>query len=138
MSPYQVLQVAESASIEVIRAAWAALIRECNPDSPNPNEKRTRLLNEAYAILKDPEKRASLDQQLAAAKVKPMREPARRRREARPESMPGFPPAYPDAYMGMTPEHVDDAIEDLVRAANAPPIVSDIFKFAHHQARRRQ
>lgn len=140
MSPYQTLQVYEKASIEVIRAAWAALVRECHPDGPKPNEKRTRALNEAYAILKDPVKRAALDQEMLAAK------PAKRQRlnQEPPQAtathgaqMPGHPPAYPDPYMGMSQESVDGAIDDIARAANAPPFVSDLLKFAHHQARRR-
>lgn len=139
MNPYQTLQVYEKASIEVIRAAWAALVRECHPDGPKPNEKRTRALNDAYAILKDPVKRAAFDQQLLAAKAKP----AKAHKVNRPTEsthgaqMPGHPPAYPDAYMGLSEESVDSAIDDLARAANAPPIITDFFKFAHHQARRR-
>ena len=136
MNAYDVLQVSKSAPIEVIRAAWSALIRQCHPDGPRPNEKRTRELNEAYAVLKDPKKRAELDKHLAAhhvngkGKVKAATSAAARAPHS-PES------AYPDAYEGFSPQKIDEAIEELTRAAGAPPIVGDFMQFLHHQARRK-
>jgi uncharacterized membrane protein YbhN (UPF0104 family) len=49
----------------VVRAAWTALICECNPDGPTPDAERARELNEAYAVLTDPHARAKLDALLA-------------------------------------------------------------------------
>jgi curved DNA-binding protein CbpA len=138
MNPYQTLQVYDKASIGVIRAAWAALVRECHPDGPAPNKKRTQALNDAYAILKDPVKRAALDQQLLESKrPKTAPKPENAKVPPRPQGMPGYPDGYPDPYLGMSQESIDSAIEDLSRATGAPPIVTDFLKFAHHQARRR-
>ena len=136
MNAYQILQVSNTAPIEVIRAAWSALVRQCHPDGPKPDKLKTQRLNEAYAVLKDPAKRAALDQQLAAhangngkAKIKHA-----------PRVVDPHPPesAYPDAYVGFSPEKIDEAITELTRAAGAPPIVGDFMQFLHQQARRRQ
>ena len=138
MNAYDVLQVSKSAPIEVIRAAWSALIRQCHPDGPRPNEKRTRELNEAYAVLKDPKKRAELDKHLAAHHVngKAKRTGGKQQGEHSPVQ-DNYTPAYPDAYQGFSPEKIDEAIEELTRAAGAPPIVGDFMQFLHHQARRK-
>lgn len=137
MNAYQILQVSNTAPVEVIRAAWSALVRQCHPDGPKADKAKTQRLNEAYAVLKDPQKRAALDQQLAAhanengkAKVK----------RAVRQVVDPHPPesAYPDAYVGFSPGKIDEAIEELTRAAGAPPIVGDFMQFLHQQARRRQ
>jgi curved DNA-binding protein CbpA len=144
MNPYQILQVAETASPYVIRAAWAALVRECHPDGPKPNEKRTQALNEAYATLKDPDKKEALDKQLKAAareqKIAPSREQkivkkaAKTRRHSANE-------AYPPAYPGFDQEDIDEALDDLTRqvtrSMGMPSIVNKIVNVAHRAARGR-
>jgi len=63
---YDVLQVSSAASPEVIRAAYRALMEKHHPDK-NPESRRhiaeeiARLLNEAYAVLSDPQKRKEYD-----------------------------------------------------------------------------
>lgn len=71
-NPYEVLGVPPSATESEIRAAYRALSLRYHPDRLNsaPLPARDdaahmmRALNAAYAVLKDPRKRADLDQQL--------------------------------------------------------------------------
>jgi curved DNA-binding protein CbpA len=114
---------------------WAALIKQCHPDGPNSNPKRTRELNEAYAVLKDPKKRAALDAHLKnhAANGKERVRAAARSTVQDPHSPES---AYPAAYEGFSPERIDEAIEELTRAAGAPPIVGEFMQFLHQQARK--
>ena len=135
MNAYQILQVSNTAPIEVIRAAWSALVRQCHPDGPKPDKAKTQRLNEAYAVLKDPKKRAELDKLLAAHQANGK---AKVKAAAAVHHSPSPESAYPEAYEGFSPERIDDAIEELTRAAGAPPIVGDFIQFLHQQARRRQ
>jgi len=67
---YELLQVSPRASREVIQAAYRVLARNTHPDrncSPGA-ERCMRRLNEAYAILHDPEGRALYDLQRARAR----------------------------------------------------------------------
>ena len=62
---YDNLQVLEKASQEVIKGAYRFLSQKWHPDK-NPNnrveaERVTRILNEAYAVLSDPERRKEHD-----------------------------------------------------------------------------
>lgn len=55
---YETLQVAEDASIEVIKGAYRFLIQKWHPDK-NPDrvklsEEMCRSINEAYAVLSSP------------------------------------------------------------------------------------
>ncbi|MCB1887412.1 MAG: DnaJ domain-containing protein [Rhodocyclaceae bacterium] len=60
---YAVLGVERGASAEAIRAAYRKLARKYHPDvSKEPDaDVRMKALNEAYAVLSDPEKRAEYD-----------------------------------------------------------------------------
>ena len=69
---YQILGVSENASFEDIRSAFRRLARENHPDR-NPSRdaaERMRMINEAYEVLRDPERRSAYD---------------RARKEGRPE-----------------------------------------------------
>jgi curved DNA-binding protein CbpA len=136
MNAYEVLQVTPNASADVIRAVWAALIKQCHPDGPNSKPKRTHELNEAYAVLKDPKKRAALDAHLKAHQ----QNGKERVRAAARSTVPPHSPemAYPQAYEGFSPERIDEAIEELTRAAGAPPIVGEFMQFLHQQARNKR
>jgi molecular chaperone DnaJ len=61
---YDVLGVQRSCSIEDVKAAYRTLAKECHPDR-NPGDRtaetRFKEVNEAYDILKDPDKRAAYD-----------------------------------------------------------------------------
>lgn len=65
-SLYQLLEVSSSASPEVIRAAYRALMEKHHPDK-NPEHRRSLaeeiscLLNHAYAVLSNPQKRRMYD-----------------------------------------------------------------------------
>ena len=57
---YELLQVTPTADLEIITAAYRALIRRHHPDrNPSPTaDATTKLLNEAWEVLSDPAKRA--------------------------------------------------------------------------------
>lgn len=102
--PYRVLQVDPSAEAEVIEAAYRRLVRKYHPDvNPAPEAAvRMRQLVEAYAVLRDPERRADLDRRrtsplerwrawrrdVAARQVRPGR--AQARPEIRQEPVGGL------------------------------------------------
>ena len=64
---YQTLGVARDATAEQIKKAYRSLARKYHPDvSKEPDaERRMKEVNEAYAVLSDPEKRAAYDALLA-------------------------------------------------------------------------
>jgi hypothetical protein len=69
VDPYEVLGVAEGASAEDVRRAYLRLAREHHPDyfvdAPSDErlaaEHRMRAINEAWALLRDPDRRRALD-----------------------------------------------------------------------------
>lgn len=66
-NPYKILQVDTSAETEVIEAAYRRLARKYHPDvNPAPDAMaRMKELSAAYAILRDPARRAELDRRLS-------------------------------------------------------------------------
>lgn len=66
---YEILEVKSDTSDEVIKAAYKALIKKYHPDNGSNNDpsgEKLRLVNEAYDILSDPEKRKQYDVQFKA------------------------------------------------------------------------
>ncbi len=61
---YSTLGLEPSATEEEIRRAYRRLVRDCHPDL-NPGDQlaaeRTRHINDAYAVLRDPARRAAFD-----------------------------------------------------------------------------
>lgn len=55
---YKVLQVDSEAEAEVVKAAYRALSRKYHPDGTHPSTERMKRLNDAYAVLSDPQTRA--------------------------------------------------------------------------------
>lgn len=67
---YQVLQVSEQATDEMIKAAYRKLVKKYHPDvhpGDQECEERFRAVSEAYRILSDPEKRRAYDEERKAA-----------------------------------------------------------------------
>ena len=64
MNPYDVLGVAKDAEQAEIKSAWRKLAVQCHPDT-NPDDpdavKKLQEINEAYELLKTPDKRAAYD-----------------------------------------------------------------------------
>lgn len=67
--PYKVLQVDPEADAEVVQAAYRRLAQKYHPDLAAEPEAAARMvaINEAWAILRDPESRAAHDRARAAA-----------------------------------------------------------------------
>jgi curved DNA-binding protein CbpA len=60
---YEILMLHPSATLEVINAVYRQLAKQHHPDHAGPaGQKRMAEINEAYAILADPEKRARYDE----------------------------------------------------------------------------
>jgi molecular chaperone DnaJ len=61
---YEILGVGRSANEQELKSAFRRIAKDCHPDS-NPGDKgaeqRFKELNEAYEVLKDPQKRAAYD-----------------------------------------------------------------------------
>lgn len=77
---YDNLKVARNAPPEVIRAAYKTLSQKYHPDRHNNSPDAIRviqLINSAYAILSDPEKRREHDEWIARAEAKEERETVR-------------------------------------------------------------
>ena len=64
-SLYELLQVSENADQEIIQAAYRRLVLRYHPDrSSEPNAaEMTQRLNDAYAILSDPERKVQYDRE---------------------------------------------------------------------------
>ena len=101
-SYYELLQVTPTADLEIITAAYRALIRRHHPDrNPSPSaDATTKLLNEAWEVLSDPAKRAEYDRTFAGGSssrpAPPPRPPNRPTQETRPPR-PKPPPPPPRA-----------------------------------------
>ena len=89
-SYYELLQVTPTADLEIITAAYRALIRRHHPDrNPSPSaDATTKLLNEAWEVLSDLAKRTEYDRKLAAGSssrpAPPPRPPSRPTQETPP------------------------------------------------------
>ena len=72
-SYYELLQVSPTADLEIITAAYRALIRRHHPDrNPSPTaDATTKLLNEAWEVLSDPTRRADYDRGLGVQTNRP-------------------------------------------------------------------
>lgn len=62
---YEILEISESASEEVIHMAYKALVKKYHPDSSGQeknSESKMQEINEAYEVLSDPERRKNYDE----------------------------------------------------------------------------
>jgi hypothetical protein len=67
VSLYEVLGVPPSADPATVRRAYLDLARQHHPDRHGGDAARMRAVNEAWAVLSDPERRARYDRSLAPA-----------------------------------------------------------------------
>ncbi len=71
MNYYELLEIDENASEEVVKAAYRALAKKYHPDiCGEDKEKRMTELNTAFEILSNPEKRRDYDKSLSIKKTK--------------------------------------------------------------------
>lgn len=95
---YAVLEVSESASPDMVKAAYRVLITRYHPDNQETgNAELAKDITAAYRVLSDPQRKQAHDAELADE----------RRRNARPQYPRGFQPGFdprfvrvdnPDAY----------------------------------------
>jgi curved DNA-binding protein CbpA len=71
VDPYQILQVVPSAEQEVLHAAFRALAMKYHPDRDSSARAARRMmeLNQAYAMVREPELRAQVDKSRRTARV---------------------------------------------------------------------
>lgn len=116
LTHYQILEVSESASPEIIHLAWKALMQRYHPDKEGGDEGAARAINGAYDVLKDAERRALYDASL--------REQRRPVEIPQTQSEPAYQQAYPSAYPGLrfNPESL---AETFIRNLNVQDAVSN-------------
>ena len=73
---YEILGVQSDCLMEVIRLAYKSKARELHPDKATSSTEAFQELNEAYSILRDPEKRAKYDAGECTDDIAPMKEVA--------------------------------------------------------------
>lgn len=136
MTLYEALELSQTASPEMIRAAWKTLGARYHPDNLDTgDEERFKAVSAAYEILRDPQKRAQYDATLITDRVRPSadyRQPQTARAWANgrgwvdidPSELGRYPNAefrtpygqpYPNAYGGveqaeMTQDEIYDAV----------------------------
>jgi DnaJ-class molecular chaperone len=82
---YEILGVSSNATQQEIESAYRKIVLENHPDlHPGDKEKeeRLKLANEAYAVLKDPEKRKAYDESLRSGGTSRTASPASRMRSS--------------------------------------------------------
>lgn len=105
MSHYDVLGVAPAADEVRLRRAYVALARRYHPDRAGGDAERMRAVNEAWATLSDPERRAAYDVAIGLRAGAPTPQPPRPAHQ--------FPrdPSYP--WDDIDPDELDeDDLED--------------------------
>jgi curved DNA-binding protein CbpA len=97
--PYKVLQVDSEAEDEVIQAAYRRLAQKYHPDVAGPDgAERMTAINAAWALLRDPARRAALDRE-RRADLEPPAQPGVSRPATGPDarSTPHARPSQPSA-----------------------------------------
>jgi DnaJ-class molecular chaperone len=145
MTYYDTLQVARTASKEVIQASWKALMQTHHPDKEHGNEEHARRLNEAYDVLSDPQKREAYDRTLRPRPAQTIH-----------VDESAYPPAYPgvprikfdpnELYQEMVsavdlPKVLETALEEagkavLGRIIRENPIIGQILDAAQSKAKK--
>jgi len=104
-SYYQLLQVSPTADLEIITAAYRALIRRHHPDrNPSPSaEATTKRLNEAWEVLSDAASRAEYDRSIATGSPSDSPPPPRTPDPPTQETRPPRPKPPPPRASGPDP-----------------------------------
>lgn len=97
---YDILEVAEHASPEVIEAAWRVLVRRYHPDVNEGSEaqEKIRLVNDAHTVLSDEQKRRTYDLQMRADRAAEARQYAEAHQAQQQQHAGVRPQAYPAPY----------------------------------------
>lgn len=66
MTYYDLLQVNNNASIEIIKASYKAMAKKYHPDIYGDNGEMMMKINEAYAVLSNPDRRRQYDEMIKA------------------------------------------------------------------------
>ena len=108
---YELLQVSPNADQEIIQAAYRRLILRHHPDrSTEPNAaEMTQRLNDAYAILSDPARRAEYDRELrgrTSSSSSGTGQTSSRTSQSRPNPAPPPPRAPPPRRASTPPRRV--------------------------------
>lgn len=123
---YRILHVQPDAPTEIIRMSYVTLMQRLgkHPDLGGDHEEAA-LINEAFATLIDPERRAVYDRELALARALPgYRSRARRREDAATPSRATEPAGHANAcaFCGVACSAGDRKRPDAVCAACASPL----------------
>jgi len=111
---YEILQVAPSASPEVIEASWKALLRKYHPDNQKTGSKAKAVaLNQAHDVLSDPVKRKEYDRERFGWAAgfeadQPRNGHAKRRKPSGKSPGGAYEPAYGQAYETPVPAPLRD------------------------------
>lgn len=120
---YAVLEVSESASPEMIKAAYRLLITRYHPDNQTTgNEVLAKGITEAYNVLRDEQRKQVHDADLADDRRRNMRPQYPRGTAPMPDPFFGRvdnPNAYPDAYNDLGEVARDVLFDASVEIGNA-------------------
>jgi curved DNA-binding protein CbpA len=124
MTHYEILQISESASPQVIEAAWKALLKIHHSDVAGGDAEKAKQLNHAHDVLADQQKRKIYDDQLAAGRqFEEARRSYRQSQNRRdPFSSGAYNQAYPDPMYGVNnyPQHQPETIDDFMAMGLEP------------------
>ena len=114
MTHYDTLQVARTASQEVIEVAWKTLMKLHHPDAEHGNEDLSRRLNEAHDVLGTPDKRRAYDETLRPQRMRMPKHTPKVDESA-------FPPAYPGIRVPRF--DVNDLYQEFVSEIDLPGVI---------------
>jgi len=121
MTHYEILEVSDRASGDVIEAAWKVLMRRFHTDGSEPDEEKVRLLNQAHDVLENSEKRHRYDLELAQNRAAA----ERLRQTSEPSSVhtrfyarSAYPNAYPPDILQQAAMQMGLNIFDIVMREN--------------------
>ena len=116
---YEILEVSERATLDVIDAAWKVLARRYHPDAPEGDENRMRRINHAHDVLENPETRRKYDLTLAQERAAEQRTMAEQQAAYFQARMPnGQPNAYPPNILEMAAQRFSAQVLDTLAGSD--------------------